>query len=314
MKVIVTGCMGFIGSNLVPYLLNNGFEVIGIDNLLNPSLMPTDRMKAATPHWDKFKFWNADIRDLQTMYSIFVNEQPNDVIHLAALGSVPRSWDQPGLVTDINERGFINVLQAATAVKCRRFVFASSSSVYGPTDKNVKWEGQQVYPASPYALTKLNNERFAHLWCFTSGMEWMALRFFNVYGPGQRFDSDYSAVIPKWIKSDPITIFGDGTTIRDFTYVADVCRGIFKSLICKERNEIINIGTGFGTNLETLATTIQSIIPKEIKHGDFRPGDSRISIADPNKMQNILGLKSMSKIEDGLKETIAFYQSLDGKG
>lgn len=309
MKVLVTGAMGFIGSNLVPYLLNSGHEVIGIDNLLNPSINPTDRMKAnSKENWERFKFWNADIRDLQNIHSIVINEKPTHVVHLAALGSVPRSWDQPGLVTDINERGFINVLQAATAIGAERFVFASSSSVYGPSEKNVKWEGQILYPVSPYALTKVQNERFAALWCNTMGMEWMALRFFNVYGPGQRHDSCYSAVIPTWINDEKIKINGDGTIVRDFTYVDDVAKAIFKSLTCRESNEIINVGTCQGTSLNRLADIIKYWLPRDVEHGDQRLGDSKISIADDTKMESVLGMRATTKIEDGLAETIRFYK------
>lgn len=312
MKIVVTGAMGFIGSNLIPFLLNNGCEVIGIDNLLNPSINPTDRMKGNTKQdrWDKFKFWNADIRELQTMYSIFVNELPDMVIHLAALGSVPRSWDNPGLVTDINERGFINILQAATAIKIKKFIFASSSSVYGPSEKNIKWEGQQLFPTSPYALTKLNNERFAQLWCGNMGIDWMALRFFNVYGPGQRYDSDYSAVIPKFLTKDKITIFGDGSTIRDFTYVLDVAKALYRCLTTPIKNDIINIGSGQGTSLNTLAAMIRSFKEKSIEYSDPRPGDSKISIADTTKLQNILGIRKSTELRDGLELTKQFYDSL----
>jgi nucleoside-diphosphate-sugar epimerase len=314
MKILVTGCFGFIGSNLVSYLLNNGCEVIGIDNLLNPSINPTDRIKASTKNWDKFTFWNADIRDLQNMHSIMINHKPSIVVHLAALGSVPRSWDQPGLVTDINERGFINILQSATAIKVKRLVFASSSSVYGPTDKNVRWEGQPLFPASPYALTKVQNERFANLWCGNMGVEWMALRFFNVYGPGQRHDSDYSAVIPRFLTGDKIKIYGDGLTIRDFTYVEDVCRSIFKAIVCEKSNEVFNVGTGYGTNLNRLAELCNDDASKrEVVHLDARHGDSRCSIADVSKLYDILGVKNMTPIERGIKLTKEFFESIKGQ-
>lgn len=314
MKIVVTGCCGFIGSNLIPYLLNKGnIEVIGIDNLLNPSINPTDRMKSnCNPgSWDRFRFWNADIRELQNIYSIFINERPDAVIHLAALGSVTRSWDQPGLVTDINERGFINILQAASAVKSRRVVFASSSSVYGPSDKNIKWEGMQLNPASPYALTKVNNERFADLWCGNVGLEWIGLRFFNVYGPGQRYDSDYAAVIPKFIRFDKININGDGLTIRDFTYVGDVCKALWKSLMTRASNTIINVGSGYGTNLNKLAELITLDDKKEIIYRDFRPGDAKISIADTTKMQELLGSYKITSIEEGICYTKDYYKSIN---
>jgi len=313
MKVLISGCFGFIASNLIPFLLNKGnIEVIGIDNLLNPSIDPSSRIKSnCNPgSWERFKFWNADIRDLQNIYSILINEKPDYVIHLAALGSVPRSWDQPGVVTDINERGFINMLQASTATKVKRFVFASSSSVYGPTDKNIKWEGSQLFPASPYALTKVNNERFCDLWCGNMGMEWMALRFFNVYGPGQRFDSNYSAVIPKFIKEETININGDGLTIRDFTYVSDVCYYLFQSLISKKHSLAVNIGSGYGTNLNKLAEIISERFKKEKVYKDPRPNDAKISIADTARLFETLGEIKMTSIEQGLSKTMYYYDSL----
>lgn len=316
MKIVVTGCMGFIGSNLVPYLLNKGnIEVIGIDNLINPSINPTDRIKAnCNPGaWEKFSFWNVDIRDLQNIHSIFINSKPHAVIHLAALGSITRSWNQPGLVTDINERGFINILQASSSVGVERIAFASSSSVYGPTDKNIKWEGQQLFPASPYALTKVNNERFADLWCGNMGLEWFALRFFNVYGPGQRHDSDYSAVIPKFLTGDKIKINGDGLTIRDFTYVNDVCKAIWRSIITKAKNEVLNIGSGYGTNLNRLAELCNYGQNKEIVYLNQRPGDARISIADMTKADEMLGLKEKATIEMGIEKTREYYKSLKEK-
>lgn len=312
MKILVTGCCGFIASNLIPMLLNQGYEVIGIDNLLNPSINPTDRMKAASRHnWERFKFWNADIRDLHSIQSIFVNERPTHVIHLAALGSVPRSWEQPALVTDINQRGFVNVLQAATSIQVKRFIFASSSSVYGPTEKNIKWEGHQLFPASPYALTKVHNERFADLWCGNLGPEWVALRFFNVYGPGQRHDSDYSAVIPRFINKDKIKIYGDGLTIRDFTYVKDVCEYINLSIISEKKlNTAINIGSGYGTNLNRLAELVCKLSNKSIEYKDSRPNDARISIADMAKAEDLLGVINKTSIEDGILKTFNYYQSL----
>lgn len=316
MKVLVTGSMGFIGSNLIPYLLNNGCEVIGIDNLLNPSLIPTDRMKEETnlDRWPLFKFWNCDIRDLQNLYSIFVNEKPDIVVHLAALGSVMRSWDQPGLVTDINERGFANVLQAATAIKVKKFIFASSSSVYGPSEKNVKWEGSSLCPQSPYALTKVANERFANLWCGYMGLEYIGLRFFNVYGPGQSPYSEYAAVIPRFFINPEITVYGDGSTIRDFTFVGDVAKAIFRCMTTPIKNDLMNVGTGQGTSLNTLAVLIKNLEGKEVKYLDPRPGDIKISIADTAKIENNLGMKKFTPLKEGLEITKRFYDRIKKYG
>lgn len=306
MKILVTGCFGFIGSNLVTHLLNAGHEVIGFDSLVNCSIDPTDRIKQQSgQNWSNFKFFKCDIRSYEQMLSFALNERPEYIIHLAALGSVPRSFQDPASVSSVNVTGFINVMTLAKALEVKRVVFASSSSVYGSAQGS-RTEDNIGLPLSPYALSKQTNELFAGIW----GQEYVGLRFFNVYGPGQLVDSPYSAVIPRFINGKEITIYGDGETVRDFTYVDDVCEAIELSLTTDRPNEIYNVCTGQGTSLKQLANLCKG--KREVKHIELRPGDIKESIGIPFKAEVFLKFKAVTGIEEGIEKTIKYYEGLRG--
>ena len=310
MKILVTGCMGFIGSNIVPKLLNKGFEVVGFDNLVNPSIDPTDRMKSeAKGNWGKFKFYNVDIRHLDQMMTIAVNEKPDMVIHLAALGSVPRSFEQPSLVIDVNERGFSNMLSLAAFLNVKRIVFASSSSVYGNSDKTYRVEGEEGFPLSPYAMTKMQNETLAKIWCNGLSLNYIGLRFFNVYGPGQVVNSPYASVIPRFCALNKLMINGDGSITRDFTYVDDVCNAIMLSLQTKHQNFVCNVGTGVGTTINELAEMI-SKGEKEIEYYKPRLGDVIGSIAHIERAKSYIGFRAFTNLKTGIEKTQEYYNSL----
>lgn len=309
MKILVTGCCGFIGSNLVSELLNEGHEVIGFDNLFQPSIDPTDRMKSKSgQNWANFKFWKVDIRDYETMKTIAANEKPDAIVHLAALGSVPRSFAQPNEVMAVNVNGFINVVNLASTLNCSRIVFASSSSVYGDDQSPTRVEDKIGNPLSPYALSKRINEQFAELWCKNIALEYIGLRFFNVYGAGQLVDSPYSAVIPRFINGKEIIVYGDGSSIRDFTYVDDVCEAISLSLTTKNTNTIYNVCTGNGTTLKKLADLCKK--NKEVKHIEPRPMDIKESIGSTFKAEELLKFKATIGINEGISNTIKYYESL----
>lgn len=312
MKILLTGCMGFIGSNVASHLLNAGHDVVGFDSLANCSINPTDRIKQNSGNnWNNFKFYECDIRDLKAMNTICIHEKPEMVVHLAALGSVPRSFENPSLVIDVNERGFCNVLTLASSVGVKRVVFASSSSVYGDDQNPLRSEGMEGEPLSPYALTKLQNEKLAKIWSKNSNLEHIGLRFFNVYGPGQLPNSPYSAVIPRFINSDKIIIYGDGNTVRDFTYVDDVSRAIELALTCKAKNLCMNIGTGRQTSINQLASLISGGV-KPVVYAKERPADVKKSVADTRVAQELLKFKSSHAVVTGLKKTIAYYESMNG--
>jgi UDP-N-acetylglucosamine 4-epimerase len=308
MKILITGAVGFIGSNLCIHLLNNGHEIIAFDNISNPSIDPTDRIKKSTgQNWTNFKFYKCDIRNYDQMLSFAINDKPDIIVHLAALGSVPRSFNEPGYVADVNINGFIAVTTLARQLGIKRIVFASSSSVYGDAtgprvEDNI---GEQL---SPYALTKRTNECLAKMGSLAYGLEYVGLRFFNVYGPGQLVDSPYSAVIPRFINSKEITIFGDGETVRDFTYVDDVCEAIELSLTTDAKNEIFNVCTGQGTSLKKLANLCKG--KREVKHVESRLGDIKESIGVPFKAEVFLKFKAVTDIEEGIEKTIKYYEGL----
>lgn len=311
MKILVTGCMGFIGSNLVPFLLNKGIEVVGFDNNVNPSIMPTDRMKAASgDNWANFKFYECDIRELAVMRSICANELPTMIIHLAALGSVPRSFENPSLWIDVNERGFSNILCLASYFHMNRVVFASSSSVYGEVNSSSKIEGQEGETLSPYALTKKANEELARIWCQNIPLKYIGLRFFNVYGPGQIPDSAYSAVIPKFINNPVIKIYGDGEAKRDFTYVDDVCSCIIRAIFSNKTNFVCNVGTGNQTSLNELAQLIKED-GQEIKYVPERQGDVKLSKASTFRAKDFLGFEAKTDIASGIDKTKEFYRLIE---
>ena len=307
MKILVTGCLGFIGSNLSSFLLNKGHEVIGYDNASNPSIMATDRIKSESQdNWKNFKYFQMDIRSADSLNSIFYNEKPDYVVHLAARGSVPKSYVNPADFIDNNERGFVNISMAAALAKVKRVIFASSSSVYGANPRTIRSEVDTPSPLSPYALTKYHNEQFARIWGKYSGLESTGLRFFNVYGPGQNSASQYAAVIPKFFNSDVILINGNGTQVRDFTFVSDVCEAIYKAITAKESNMVLNVGTGLGTSILDLANAI-SRGEKQIEHREARFGDVQSSIADTKHIKEILGWQPVVRIEHGIEMMRTYY-------
>jgi UDP-N-acetylglucosamine 4-epimerase len=296
--------MGFIGSNLVPYLLNKGHEVIGFDNLVNPSLLAPGGMKEMSgDNWSKFKFYECDIRSFRHMRSICLAENPDVIVHLAAVGSVPKSFDNPEMFIDVNELGFMNMIKLSKTIG-KRLVFASSSSVYGDNTHLPKTEGHEGNALSPYALTKQNNERMAKLF----HVEHIGLRFFNVYGPGQRHDSEYSAVIPKWLSGDKIYVNGNGDTVRDYTYVMDVCMAIDLSINSDNSGFVVNVGTGQETSLTRLSNMLSQ--GRTVIHRPKREGEVLKSVASTEKAEKLLGFVAETSLEDGLKKTAKFYQGL----
>lgn len=309
MNILVTGCMGFIGSNTVINLINAGHKVLGVDNLSNPSIDPTSRIKSATKErWSNFVFFKADILSLEHMLSICANYQPDAIVHLAAIGSVPRSFEEPIQYVKTNEIGFLNMLYLAQVFRVKKLIYASSSSVYGDTDILPRKEGCEGRALSPYALSKKHNECVAHMWKDSYGISSIGLRFFNVYGPGQRHDSAYSAVIPRWINSEKLMVNGDGNCVRDFTYVDDVVACIQSALYGKENHFIANVGTGIGTSLKDLAQII-SQGKKEIEFKDPRSSDVHKSVACTLHLQSRIGYKPSTTIDEGVRETIKFYEA-----
>lgn len=306
-KWLVTGAAGFIGSNLVRHLLENNQSVIAIDNF---STGKKENIGKFTKKLKKnLKFFKYDIRNFKQCLKATKNI--NFVLHNAALGSVPRSIENPKNTHDTNINGFLNILEASRINKVNKLVFASSSSVYGDTKNKIKKEKELGNPLSPYAVTKVNNESYAKIYSKLYNMKIIGLRYFNVFGYNQDQNSIYSAVIPKWIRlmknDEVIPIFGDGKNSRDFCYIENVIQAnMLAALEKKIKNyEVFNVAVGKSTNLNQLFKLMSKIFKiKAAKkvYNKPRVGDVRYSTADISKIRKILNYKPRFTINSGLKE------------
>lgn len=306
-KFIVTGGAGFIGSNIVERLVKEKHVVKVIDNLSTGKLSNLKQIK------NGFHFVKGDICNYNFLLREFKGY--DFILHQAALCSVPRSINNPASSNKNNIDGTLNVLLAAKENKIKRVVLASSSSVYGEAKANFKSEDLPTDPLSPYALTKLTNELYAKIFHRIYGLETVALRYFNVFGPRQDPESQYAAVIPKFISlmllgQRPV-IFGDGEQARDFTYVENnVSANILAAKARLAPGETINIACGESNTLNELVNTINEELGTKIKpiYQKARVGDIKLSKAKITKAQKILNYKVEKKFKDGLRETIAFYK------
>ena len=314
---LVTGAAGFIGSHLVEELLTLNQEVIGIDNFLTGKKINLDLIKIAQPKNFKnnFSFYEIDITNADQL-----NELPkiDYVLHQAALGSVPRSIENPIDTNHNNVTGFLNMLVFAKNQGIEKFIYASSSSVYGDHPELPKIEEQTGNLLSPYALSKKVDELYAEIFSRIYKIKTVGLRYFNVFGPRQDPNGQYAAVIPKWInatiQNKPITINGDGSTSRDFCYVKNVVQANILAALgdMPDKNAgIYNISCGGSTTLNELARFIQDEIAlyfenlkPEIIYQDFREGDIKHSIADISMASTFLGYDPEYDFESGMKETI----------
>lgn len=332
---LITGVAGFIGSNLLESLLKLNQRVVGLDNLSTGRLCNLEEVEThVTPEqWANFNFIQGDIRNLDKCRDAMVfNTAPTDtqslfsnvdfVLHQAALGSVPRSVEDPIITNQNNIDGFLNMLVAARDAKAKRFVFASSSSIYGDHPDLPKVEDKIGKPLSPYAVTKLVNELYADVFSRTYDLKIIGLRYFNVFGCRQSPDGPYAAVIPKWIsamlKNEPIHIYGDGETSRDFCYIENVIQAnLLAATAIKEEaiNKIYNIALGDQTSLNKLHSYIRDILiiyfpnlkTAQPNHLDFRAGDIRHSHADITRAKRFLGYAPTHLIIDGLAEIMNWY-------
>ena len=308
---LVTGAAGFIGSNLVEFLLQNNQFVIGIDNFSTGYQRNLDDVKNNLDEklWKNFHFHNVDIREIEdckkAFNSIFkLKAQPIDfVLHQAAIGSVPRSIEDPVFSHSNNISGFLNVLLCAKEHEVKKFVYASSSSVYGDEVSLPKIEKKIGNLLSPYALTKLTNELYAQVFSLNYDIKTVGLRYFNVFGPRQDPNGAYAAVIPKWIsrfiQNKTVEIYGDGKTTRDFCYIENVIQANILAAMSSSKiggDQVFNIAVGDQINLMDLALLIKENLKTykvssnfQIEKGDFRKGDIRHSLADISKANKLIG-------------------------
>ncbi len=315
-KVLVTGGAGFIGSNLCETLLKKGYQVRCLDNFA------TGKKENINPFLQNpnFELIQGDIRDLETCKQAC--DGINFVLHQAALGSVPRSIQDPLTSNEVNVNGFLNMLKAAGDAGVIRFVYAASSSTYGDSQALPKVEENIGNPLSPYAVTKLVNEIYAQVFNRVYGINTIGLRYFNVFGRRQDPNGAYAAVIPKFtmqlMNHESPVINGDGNYSRDFTYIDNVVQMNLRAIESENKealNEVYNTAVGDRTTIGEMAEMVKKYLaeydPKiadiEIKYGPTRNGDIPHSLASIEKAQNLLGYQPTHTFEKGLKEAVSWY-------
>ncbi len=319
---LVTGCAGFIGSHLLEQLLRAKQRVVGLDNFATGFRRNLDdvRSNVGEEKWSRFGFIEGDITNSQDCARAC--EGVDFVLHQAALGSVPRSIGDPLATHRANVDGFLQMLIAARNASVRRFVYASSSSVYGDEASLPKVEERVGRPLSPYATSKAINESYADVFHLTYGTEVVGLRYFNVFGPRQDPEGPYAAVIPRWVSQlldgTPCLIYGDGETSRDFCYVANAVQANILSAATEApgiAGEVFNVSVGARTTLNELFVLLRDglagsrldLSTRTPEYGPFREGDVRHSLAAIDKAASLLGYAPTHSLVDGLGESLDWY-------
>ena len=312
MRILVTGGAGFIGSNLSEDLLKDKRVslVRVLDNLATGSLKNLQELSGDP----RFEFLEGDIRNYQTCLEAC--EGTDLISHQAALGSVPRSVNDPLTSNEVNITGTLNIFNAARETKIKRIVYAASSSTYGDHPGLPKTEDKIGKPLSPYAVTKYVNELYAQVYASLYNIEFIGLRYFNIFGPRQNPEGPYAAVIPLFInailENKPPVINGDGTNSRDFTYVSNAVKanllGLFTDSI-QALNQVYNIACGGQISLLQLFSELKTIAGSTLEpvYGRRRVGDVKHSFADISKAKKLLGYHPDISVEEGLKKTFSWY-------
>jgi UDP-N-acetylglucosamine 4-epimerase len=311
-KVLVTGAAGFIGSHLCEYLIKKQYQVIGLDNFATGFAENVSFLRK-NPNFSLIK---GDIRSLQDC--IEASKGCKYILHQAALGSVPRSVEDPITTNDVNISGFLNVLQAGKINRVERIVYAASSSTYGDSKALPKTEDNIGKPLSPYAVTKLVNELYADVFHKVYGIDLIGLRYFNVFGARQNPNGAYAAVIPLFVTAalegkSPI-IHGDGSQTRDFTYIENVVQANHLAMTSKNSNalnQVYNVAYGDRTSLIQLWDYIVEITDSKAvpTFSEARAGDVKDSLADISKAKQLLGYEPQIGLKKGLANTIEWYRA-----
>ncbi len=305
---LVTGGAGFIGSNLVRALLDAGHTVRVLDNF------ETGKRENLAQINDRINLIEGDIRNPTTCQSVCADIEV--VLHQAALGSVPRSVDDPATSNAVNVDGTVNMLWAAKQAKVRRFVFAASSAVYGESAALPKQEDMLPAPISPYGVSKLTCEHYCRVFYETYGLETFSLRYFNVFGPRQDPTSQYAAVIPLFVSAllgnKPPVVFGDGEQTRDFTYIDNVVQANILAADAKNaQGQVINIACQKQISLNRILDILRQLLDTDTpaKYTDPRPGDIKHSLADITRAKELLGFEPRIDFEQGLRLAIDWYKA-----
>lgn len=317
---LVTGVAGFIGSNLLETLLKLDQRVVGLDNFATGHQRNLDEVQTlvSPEQWAGFRFMKGDIRNLEDCRTAC--RDVDYVLHQAALGSVPRSLNDPITSNATNIDGFLNMLVAARDAQVKSFTYAASSSTYGDHPGLPKVEDVIGKPLSPYAVTKYVNELYADVFARAYGFKTIGLRYFNVFGKRQDPDGAYAAVIPKWtaamIQGEEVAINGDGETSRDFCFVENAVQANLLAATAEDgsKNEVFNVAVGDRTNLNQLFNALktslaenQVIYEQQALHRDFRAGDVRHSQADVSKARRLLGYAPAFDINTGIAKAMPWY-------
>lgn len=314
--ILVTGAAGFIGSNLCETLIKQGSKVIALDNLATGHKKNLDAVK----DHPNFRFIEGDIRNLEDCHKACKNA--DFVLHQAALGSVPRSINDPITSNDVNVGGFLNMLVAARDAKVKRFIYAASSSTYGDSKSMPKVENIIGKPLSPYAITKYVNELYAENFKKTYDLDTIGLRYFNVFGRKQDPNGAYAAVIPKFVMQfmnyESPVMNGDGSYSRDFTYIDNVIQMNMRAMVAdhpEAANNVYNTAYGERTTLNELTTLLKEYLSQydtkiadiDVTFGPERRGDVPHSLASVDKAKELLGYDPKFDIKSGLKEAVKWY-------
>ncbi len=308
-KYLITGGAGFIGSNLARYILDKGGEVVVLDNFA------TGKRENLAGIEGQYVLVEGDIRDRSAVDRAM--DGCSAVFHQAALGSVPRSMEDPGTSHDVNVNGTVNILESARAAGVRRVVFAASSSAYGDQVESPKHEGMVPLPISPYAAGKVSCESYMRAYAKGFGMETVSLRYFNVFGPRQDPEGAYAAVIPAFVsrllRDQRPTVYGDGEQSRDFCYIENVCNANWLAAhapAAECSGAVVNIACGERVSLNEILSLLRQLLDSDLQaeYQDVRPGDVKHSLADVSLAKKVIGYEPSIMFKEGLEKAIGWYR------
>lgn len=312
-KILVTGGAGFIGSHVCDSLLKKGYIVICLDNF-NDFYSPERKRKNIKHNLKSKNFFLeiADITDVKKLKSLFVKYKPDKIIHLAARAGVRPSLENPFIYEETNIKGTLNLLELSRLFKIKKFIFGSSSSVYGKNNKIPFSEDDKTdTPISPYAATKKSGELLCYTYSHLYSINIVCLRFFTVYGPRGRPDMAPFLFTKKIIEGEQITLFGDGNSQRDYTYISDIVDGILSALDRDMKFEIFNLGNSKRVKLKELVSTIEKYTNKKAKiiTKEMPKGDVQVTYADISKAKKYLGYSPQTDVNKGIKIFVNWFKS-----